>query len=120
MSSCTWARASARLSAPDTKAPIGGTDADTANLTLAARIARRFSAHIDVLHAKADPRETMPYLGEGASPALIDQVMVTAEKDSGLDRLRKSPVCSRHDAEAGRLGFFDVPADVLDQIIQNQ
>ena len=36
--------------------------------TLAARIARRFSAHIDVLHAKADPRETMPYLGEGASP----------------------------------------------------
>ena len=39
-------------------APIGGTDADTANLTLAARIARRFSAHIDVLHAKADPRES--------------------------------------------------------------
>ena len=26
-------------------APIGGTDSDTASLTLAARIARRFAAH---------------------------------------------------------------------------
>ena len=41
---------------------FGGTDADTANLTLAARIARRFSAHIDVLHAKADPRRCVPGL----------------------------------------------------------
>lgn len=63
-------------------APIGGVDSDGPTLALAARIAKRFSAHVDVLHAKADPRETMPYLGEGASPALIDQVMVSAEREA--------------------------------------
>lgn len=63
-------------------APISGTDSDAHSLNLAARIAKRFAGHVDVLHAKADPRETMPYLGEGASPALIDQVMVSAEREA--------------------------------------
>lgn len=80
-------------------APIGGVDSDGPTLALAARIAKRFSAHVDVLHAKADPRETMPYLGEGASPALIDQVMVSAEREAdsrsgraktGFDEWQKS------------------------------
>jgi nucleotide-binding universal stress UspA family protein len=82
-------------------APISGTDADKANLTLAARIARRFASHVDVLHAKADPRETMPYLGEGASPALIDQVMVSAEKESESRSARAKANFDAWQAEAG-------------------
>jgi nucleotide-binding universal stress UspA family protein len=82
-------------------APIGGTDSDIASLTLAARIARRFSAHVDVFHAKADPRESMPYLGEGASPALIDQVMVSAERDSDTRAARARANFETWQAQSG-------------------
>jgi len=64
--------------------PIVGGDADAATMTLAATVARRFGAHLDIVHAKADPRDSMPYLGEGASPALIDQVLESAEKEGGI------------------------------------
>lgn len=82
-------------------APIGGTDSDIASLTLAARIAHRFAAHVDVFHAKADPRETMPYLGEGASPALIDQVMVSAERDSDTRATRARANFEAWQAQSG-------------------
>jgi nucleotide-binding universal stress UspA family protein len=68
--------------------PIVGGEADASTLTLAATVARKFGAHVDIVHAKADPRDSMPYLGEGASPALIDQVLESAEKEGGVRATR--------------------------------
>lgn len=63
-------------------AMVSGGDGDTATLDVAAAVARRFSAHIDVLHVKGDPRDAVPFLGEGASGALIEQIMAAAQRDA--------------------------------------
>jgi nucleotide-binding universal stress UspA family protein len=89
-------------------APISGTETDGVVLHLASLVARRFAAHIEVLHARSDPRETMPYLGEGASPALIDQVMVTAERDAASRSGRAKENFDAWVASSG-IGLADAP-----------
>jgi nucleotide-binding universal stress UspA family protein len=62
--------------------PVTGTDDDRVVLEAALILATRFSAHMEVLHAQLDPRDAVPFLGEGASGALIQQIMEAAQRDS--------------------------------------
>jgi len=64
-------------------AVVAGRDSDTATLDVALGVARRFNAHIEALHIKGDPRDAIPFLGEGASGVLIEQIMTAAERDAG-------------------------------------
>jgi len=48
-------------------AAVTGQDTDAATLGVATAIARKFSSHIEALHVKGDPRDAIPFLGEGAS-----------------------------------------------------
>ncbi|HTY67098.1 MAG TPA: universal stress protein [Alphaproteobacteria bacterium] len=64
-------------------AAVTGQDTDNAALGIAAALAHRFNAHVDALHVKGDPRDAIPFLGEGASGVLIEQIMAAAERDSG-------------------------------------
>ena len=64
-------------------AAVTGQETDAATLDVAGAIARRFGAHIDALHVKGDPRDAIPFLGEGASGVLIEQIMAAAERDAG-------------------------------------
>jgi nucleotide-binding universal stress UspA family protein len=68
--------------------PIAGTDDDTVVLEAAQILAARFSAHMEVLHAQLDPRDAVPFLGEGASGALIQQIMEAAQRDSSTRTTR--------------------------------
>ncbi|MBI3707252.1 MAG: universal stress protein [Proteobacteria bacterium] len=63
-------------------APVSGGEGDAAVLAAAEALARRFGAHVVVLHAKGDARDAVPFLGEGASGALIEQIMVAAQRDA--------------------------------------
>ncbi len=63
---------------------VAGRETDTATLDVASGVARRFGAHIEALHIKGDPRDAIPFLGEGASGVLIEQIMTAAERDSGV------------------------------------
>lgn len=60
--------------------PITGIASDRPALDAAAELARRFLAHVDVLHAKPDAADLAPYLGEGMSPMLINQIVESAER----------------------------------------
>lgn len=60
--------------------PITGTAADRAALDAAAQLARRFSAHIDVLHIKPDASDMIPYLGDGMAPGVISQIVEESER----------------------------------------
>jgi hypothetical protein len=62
---------------------VTGREADIATLDVAAAIARRFEAHVEVMHVRSDPRDAIPFLGEGASGVLIEQIMTAAERDAG-------------------------------------
>jgi nucleotide-binding universal stress UspA family protein len=64
-------------------AAVTGQETDAAALGVATAIARRFGAHIEALHVKGDPRDAIPFLGEGASGVLIEQIMAAAERDAG-------------------------------------
>lgn len=63
--------------------PVTGGDGDTVVLDAALALAQRFASHIEALHARIDPRDAVPFLGEGASGALIQQIMEAAQRDSG-------------------------------------
>ena len=64
-------------------AAVAGRDADPSTLDVDSVVARRFGAHIEALHIRSDPRDAIPFLGEGASGVLIEQIMTAAERDSG-------------------------------------
>ncbi|MEL0091181.1 MAG: universal stress protein [Rhodospirillales bacterium] len=68
----------ANILAPLSDAKIAGGALETALV-----IGRKFSAHVDVLHVKTDPRQIIPYVGEGLSGSLVDEVVAAAATDSG-------------------------------------
>lgn len=72
--------------------PIAGRDEDALALGAGLAIAQRFGAHVEVLHVAADPRDAVPFLGEGASGALIEQLMAAAAREAGTrsDKARRT------------------------------
>jgi len=62
-------------------APLTGAKPEKSVLNTALSIARRFDAHIDVLHIKSDPRDAIPYLGEGVSGSMIEEIMQRADTE---------------------------------------
>ncbi|MBL4719701.1 MAG: universal stress protein [Alphaproteobacteria bacterium] len=62
-------------------APLTGAKPEKPVLNTALAIAKRFDAHIDVLHIRTDPRDAIPYLGEGISGAMIAEIMDRADTE---------------------------------------
>ena len=61
--------------------PVSGRPEDAAALEMAARIAKLFGAHLDIIHSRRDPQDAIPFLGEGTSALLVEQIMTAAERD---------------------------------------
>jgi nucleotide-binding universal stress UspA family protein len=62
--------------------PLYGVPSDESALATAAAVARKFAAHVDVMHVRADPRTMIPYIGEGMSGALIEEMITSAEQQA--------------------------------------
>ena len=62
--------------------PVSDAASGRSALETAVLVGRAFSAHIDVLHVRSDPRQIIPYVGEGLSGALVDEVVAAAATDS--------------------------------------
>ena len=60
---------------------VAGSEADQAALDTALAVARRFDSHIEALHVRGDPADAMPLLGEGASGAMIEQIITAAQRE---------------------------------------
>jgi nucleotide-binding universal stress UspA family protein len=59
--------------------PLFGDDADAAAAQTAFAVTRRFDAHVEGLFARIDPLDTIPIVGEGISPAVIDDLTRAAQ-----------------------------------------
>ncbi len=70
-------------------APVSDAAAGRTALEVAIMVGRTFGAHIDVLHMHPDPRQIIPYVGEGLSGALVDEVVAAAATD-GERRVREA------------------------------
>ncbi len=68
--------------------PLFGNESDATALATAQALAERTGAHIDAIHVRADPRSMIPYIGEGISGALIDEIVRNAE-NQGKERAKK-------------------------------
>ena len=62
--------------------PVDGTEAARPALETAFAAGKQFSAHVDVLHVNADPKDAVPLLGEGMSGAMIEEMIQYAEKEA--------------------------------------
>ncbi len=62
--------------------PLFGVPSDEAALATALAVAKKFAAHMDIMHIRADPRTMIPYIGEGMSGALIEEMIASAEQQA--------------------------------------
>lgn len=70
-------------------APLDGSGSSERALRVAFNMARLCRAHLDVLHVRSNPQDAVPLLGEGMSGAVIEDIIVAAEKES-TDRAHKA------------------------------
>ena len=80
--------------------PLSGGAASEGTIETACRLAQRFGAHIEALHVRADPRESLPLLAPDVSASVTDELIAMAAKDSD-ERAAKArsafdSVVSRH------------------------
>jgi len=70
--------------------PLDGGEASARALDGALKLAKKFTAHVTVLHIRPDPRDTIPLLGEGLSASMIEEMMAAAEREAerGVARAR--------------------------------
>lgn len=68
--------------------PVDGTDATRLALETAYRLGRDVEAHVEVLHARADPRLAVPLVGEGMSGAMIEELIELTEKETAARAIR--------------------------------
>jgi nucleotide-binding universal stress UspA family protein len=59
--------------------PLFGDDADAAAAQAAFAVTRRFDAHVEGLFARIDPLDTIPIVGEGVSPTVMDDLIKAAQ-----------------------------------------
>lgn len=90
--------------------PLFGVPSDTAALGTALAVARKFAAHIDVMHIRADPRTMIPYIGEGMSGALIEEMIASAEQQAEERAKRVRKTFDDWQAKSG-LAMGDTAAD---------
>lgn len=62
--------------------PLSGTAAGEAALATAVTVARKWNAHLAVLHVRADSRDIASLAGEGLTGAMIAAMMAAAETES--------------------------------------
>ncbi len=65
-------------------APLTGAASDMNTLTLAFTVARDLFAHVDALFVRPDPTDALPYLGEGMSGPVVEDLIVSA-KAAGVE-----------------------------------
>jgi len=62
--------------------PVDGARDNSAVLDVALDLAITFGAHVEALYVRADARDSLPLFGEGLSGDMVEDMIITAERDS--------------------------------------
>jgi nucleotide-binding universal stress UspA family protein len=68
--------------------PMSGLAMTPAPLDAALTVGNRLGAHVEALHVSIDPRDSVAYVGEGMTSAMIEDVMASAEQEANERRDR--------------------------------
>lgn len=101
--------------------PLSGTEADASSLATAVALGQRFDAHVRVLHARSDPTDSAPLIGEGMSGIVMEQVMRASQSEIDkresaakvrFDEMQKTSglqlAASAADASGGSMAFVEI------------
>ena len=69
--------------------PLFGDDSDAAAAQAAFAVTRRFDAQVAGLFVRIDPLDAIPIVGDGVSPAIIDDLTRAAGRDGPAQRRPK-------------------------------
>ena len=69
--------------------PVSCADHGVANIEAAFELGKAFGCHVAGLHVRPDPRAAIPYIGEGMTADVIQELCDAAERDS-LDKCAKA------------------------------
>ncbi len=104
--------------------PLGSSQNPTRHLASAFAFAKRLDAHIDVFHISPDPRDSVAYVGEGVTGAIIEDLMSAAEQEGDARATQSqeqfASMCAATgatvDNAAGAVGFSAAFATVTGRI----
>ncbi|MFN6940910.1 MAG: hypothetical protein ACK4OG_02830 [Parvibaculum sp.] len=81
--------------------PLAGRPADEEVLATALSVAKAFEAQLVALFARADPTEALPYLGDGVSGQVIEDLMQAAREGANEAAARVKASLTKAAAAAG-------------------
>jgi len=81
--------------------PLYGSSSDATALTASLSLAKRFAAQADVLFVRPNPTDALPYLGEGISGPVVEDIIETARAaaDDAESQCRASAAKAAADAD---------------------
>jgi nucleotide-binding universal stress UspA family protein len=62
--------------------PVGATEAGRQALEAAFAVGHALAAHVEVVHVRPDPQDSIPLLGEGVSGAMVEELITLTEKEA--------------------------------------
>ncbi|MGZ8409638.1 MAG: universal stress protein, partial [Hyphomicrobium sp.] len=62
--------------------PMGATEAGRKALEAALAVGAALSAHVEVVHVRPNPQDSIPLLGEGVSGAMVEELIILTEKEA--------------------------------------
>ena len=81
------------------------------SLSIAFRLGQDVEAHVEVLHARADPRLAVPLVGEGMSGAMIEELIDLTEKESAGRAVKAREMFDRV-REGSGVPFSEAPSKI--------
>ncbi|MEQ9144169.1 MAG: universal stress protein [Parvibaculaceae bacterium] len=81
--------------------PVQGTDTDISTLSAALSVAKTFGAQAQALFVRPDPSEALPYLGDGVSGQVIEDLLQAAKEGSDAAAARAKKTLEEAAAKAG-------------------
>lgn len=63
--------------------PVTGLAETSSALEAGLRLGYRLGAHVEAVHVALDPRESVAFLGEGMTGAMIEEIMAATEREAG-------------------------------------
>jgi nucleotide-binding universal stress UspA family protein len=103
--------------------PLFGSDADKGAIEAALAVARRFETEVLASFCRVDPGDIVPFIGEGVSPAVVQQLADAARDETDRQREMAREALERaceaagqtivegRDGGAGRVRWLEVTGD---------
>jgi nucleotide-binding universal stress UspA family protein len=110
--------------------PLTGGERDSRVLNAAFEVAKAFGSHVAGVYVRPDPSEVLPYLGEGVSAGVIQEIMDASRDASNraaavargtLDRLAKAAGASTDQTTQTGIGAsFQVREGLSDEVVAEE